>query len=88
MGAFEKTLVYLSTITLLLAGIFFIYEGSTYLQMKKSNPSIPNKMYVAASCAIALGAFEIIFAFVHIFLFSDTLEIPFLNEFKKKIMAK
>ena len=71
----EKFIAYISAATLLAAGVFFIYEGSTYLKMKKSNPSMPNKIYTVASLAIILGSCEIAIGAWHVYYYilrSDT----------------
>ena len=45
-----------------------IYEGSNYIQLKKSNPAIPDKIYAAAVLAIVLGVAEIGFGLYHVFI--------------------
>ena len=66
--SFENTLKWVSMISLLAAGGFMIYEGITYIQLKKSNPSVPDTMYAAAVLAIVLGVAEISFGLYHIYM--------------------
>jgi len=61
----EKLMNRLSMIALLVAGIIFLFEGIKYVQMKKTNPSLPDKLYAAAVLAIILGIIEIAFAVAH-----------------------
>jgi hypothetical protein len=55
-------------VTLLVAGAVMIYEGSTYIKAKHSNPSIPDKIYAAAVLAIVLGVAEIAYGIYHFWL--------------------
>ena len=65
---FDKTLKWISMVTLLVAGAVMIYEGSTYIKAKHSNPSIPDKIYAAAVLAIVLGVAEIAYGIYHFWL--------------------
>jgi len=58
----------LSMISLLVTGVIFLYEGIKYLTMKKQNPALPDKLYVAAILAIILGIAEIAFGVAHFWL--------------------
>lgn len=65
----ELLLKNLSMITLILAGLFFIYEGSYYIAMKRDNPQrIPDKMYAAGYFTMILGIVSIIFGALHFFI--------------------
>lgn len=64
----DKTFKYLSMISLLVAGAIMLYEGASYVQTKNANPSIPDKIYVAAVLAIVLGVAEIAFGIYHLFI--------------------
>ena len=63
----EKTLLIISMVVLIVTGIIFIIEGISYLRLKKQNPQIPNKLYVAGILAIILGIIDIIFGGLHWF---------------------
>lgn len=56
---------YIAMVVLIGAGIFMIYEGSTYIKMKHSNPDIPDTIYAAAVLAIIIGFCEIVFGVAH-----------------------
>ena len=58
-----------SVITFILFGSILVYEGVEFYHMKKSNPSIPNKMYVAAYLSIILGIIEILLGFGQLYFF-------------------
>lgn len=64
----EKILNRASMISLIVAGIVFIYEGAKYFNMKKQNPDIPDKIYVAAVLCIIIGIIEIIFGIAHLWM--------------------
>jgi hypothetical protein len=64
----ETTIKYISMATLLIAGTIMIYEGASYVQLKQSNPAIPDKIYAAAVLAIVLGVTEIAFGIYHFFI--------------------
>jgi hypothetical protein len=64
----EEIFKYVSMISLFIAGGFMLYEGIVYIQLKKSNPSVPDTMYAAATLAIALGIAEIAFGIYHFFM--------------------
>jgi hypothetical protein len=58
----------LSMITLVVAGLFFIYEGSVLVQMRNDNPKkVSNKVAIAGWLTIALGIISIGFAVMHLF---------------------
>lgn len=59
----------ISVITFILFGSILVYEGVKFYHMKKSNPSIPNKIYVAAYLSIILGILEILLGFSQLYFF-------------------
>ena len=66
MVSVELILNRLSMVSLITAGIVFIYEGAKYFNMKKQNPDIPEKIYVAAIMCIVVGVIEIVFGIGHL----------------------
>lgn len=54
-----------SMITLIVTGVFLIYEGATYLALKKRYPNLPTKVTVAAYLSIILGVMEIVGGVLH-----------------------
>lgn len=65
----------LSMFGLIVAGIWFIIEGSKYIEMKKANPKFPDKLYAAGVLTIFLGILSLIFAGLH-FLFPTEIIKP------------
>jgi len=58
----------LSMATLVIAGMFFIYEGSVLIELHRENPKkISNKVVVAGTLTIVLGVISIAFAVLHLF---------------------
>lgn len=58
-----------SIIALIVAGVFFIYEGAVLVDMHRSNPrQVPAKIAVAGSLTIFLGVLSLAFVAVHLFL--------------------
>lgn len=64
----EKFVNRLSMISLIIAGTIFVYEGIKYIYMKKNNPNLSDKVYVAGVLALVLGIIEIAFGVYHIFM--------------------
>ena len=65
----EKLMNMLSILTLVVAGLFFLYEGSTFIAAYKENPAkVSKKMVVAGSLTIALGLLSFVLAFLHVFI--------------------
>jgi uncharacterized membrane protein YqhA len=58
----RKIVKYTVIIGLLVAGAIFLWKGASFVQMKKSNSDIPDKIYAAAVLAIVIGSVEIILA--------------------------
>lgn len=68
MSNTEKLLNRVSMLSLIAAGIFFIYEGSILVEMHRDSPSkIPSKVAVAGALTIFLGVLSLGFALVHLF---------------------
>lgn len=68
----EYLLNRISMISLLAGGAFFIYEGASYISMKRQNPDkIPDKIYAAGVFTILLGIVSIIFGLVHLWVPTD-----------------
>ena len=63
----DKTIVIVSSVALIVAGLVFIYEAIRYYQMKAEQPDIPDKIYLAASLALLIGIIDIIFGIAHFF---------------------
>ena len=63
----DKTIIIVSSVSLIFAGLVFIYEAIRYFQMKADQPSIPDKIYVAASLALIIGLVDIAFGIAHFF---------------------
>lgn len=57
-----------SMVSLIIAGLIFIYQGLLYINMKKKNPDISDKIHIAAAFAILLGIAEIIFGIAHLWI--------------------
>ena len=65
----EKILNIVSTLTLVAAGLFFLYEGSVFISLQKENPNkVSKKMLVAGAITIVLGVASLILAGLHVFL--------------------
>jgi len=65
----EAVLNRVSVISLVVGGIFFLYEGSVLVDMHRSNPEkIPPKIAVAGSLTILLGVVSLAFAVFHFVL--------------------
>lgn len=62
----ETIVTVVTAIGFLAFGAVLIYEGVSFYQMKKSNPTLPNKLNVAAWLSISCGILEIL---IGIFLF-------------------
>jgi hypothetical protein len=58
----------LSMISLIVAGLVFLYQGIHYFKMKKDNPSLPSKMYLVCVVAIIVGLADIGFGIAHFWL--------------------
>lgn len=57
-----------SMVLLVGVGVFFIYEGSTLIELHRESPEkIPAKVAVAGSLTIFLGVASILFAGLHLF---------------------
>lgn len=64
----ELILNRVSMALLVAGGLFFIYEGSTLVEMHRDSPDkIPPKVAVAGSLTILLGVISIAFAVLHLF---------------------
>lgn len=57
-----------SMISLVIAGLVFVYQGMVYIDMKKKNPDISDKIHIAAAFAILLGVAEIAFGIAHFWI--------------------
>jgi putative Mn2+ efflux pump MntP len=57
---------WLTVVLLVLVGAFMIYEGISYIQMKKKNNDIPDTIYAAAVLSIFIGICEVAFGIAHI----------------------
>lgn len=67
--SFETTANRLSMVTLILGGLFFIYEGTVLIILHRENPKrISSKLVAAGTLTIALGVISIAFAILHLFL--------------------
>jgi hypothetical protein len=55
-------------ISLIVAGLVFLYQGIHYFKMKKDNPSLPSKMYLVCVVAIIVGLADIGFGIAHFWL--------------------
>ena len=64
----EKLLIRVSMIVLLVTGAIFIYEGIKYINIKKENPNLSDKLYVAGAFALTLGVVEIAFGVFHFYM--------------------
>lgn len=53
---------------LLAGGVYFIYEGSKYINMKQMNSKLPDKLYIAGTFTIVLGVISIAFGIWHFFI--------------------
>ena len=56
----------ISMISLIIAGIMITSEGFQYLQDKKNNPKLSDKIYVVAYVAIGLGLFDVLIGIAHL----------------------
>lgn len=65
----ELSLNIITIASLILGGLIFLYQGVDYINIKKNDPKIPNKMYVAGIFTVILGFVSIAFAIVHYFFF-------------------
>ena len=64
----ELILNRVSMIALVVAGIFFLYEGGVLIDSHRQNPQrIPAKVAVAGTLTIILGIISIGFAILHFF---------------------
>lgn len=57
-----------SMVTIIFTGIILIYEGVVYISMKRDDPTLPTKVYVAAWLSIGLGIAELAFGLLHLWL--------------------
>jgi hypothetical protein len=65
----EDILNKLSMIALLAGGVYFIYEGASYIALRNNDPKkYPEKMVVAGSFTIVLGIVSIGFGIWHFFI--------------------
>ena len=64
----EQILNKLSMFALLAGGVYFIYEGSKYINMKQMNSKLPDKLYIAGTFTIVLGVISIAFGIWHFFI--------------------
>lgn len=72
-----------SMVCLLGGGLFFIYEGAQYIDMKRQNPNkVPDKMYVAGIFTIILGLVSIGFGLFHLWVPTDIVAEPVKNIMK------
>jgi uncharacterized membrane protein YfcA len=67
----ESTIKYISMIALIATGAYMIYEGISYIEIKRANPSTPDTIYAAAVLAIFVGFLEIAFGVYHFYLISS-----------------
>jgi uncharacterized membrane protein len=66
----EQFLNIASTLTLVAAGLFFLYEGAVLINFYNQNPQkVSKKMAVAGSITIVLGVASLILAGLHVFIF-------------------
>lgn len=66
----EKLLNIVSIITLILAGLFFLYEGSVLVNSHRENPQkVSSKLAVAGTLTIVLGIASLVLAALHLFIF-------------------
>lgn len=64
----EYILNRLSMISLIAAGLYFLYEGSSFIKTKTQNPDkVPDNMTVLGVLTIILGIVAIIFGIAHYF---------------------
>lgn len=61
----ETFVKYTSMVSLMILGIFMIYEGARYIDMRRTNPDIPESIYAAAVLSIFVGFGEFIFGLAH-----------------------
>jgi len=63
---YEYLINRISMVSLIAGGMFFIYEGVTYMNMKRDNPDkVPDKIYAAGVFTILLGIVSIAFGALH-----------------------
>jgi len=65
MAEVGKMLMYASMISMIAVGVFLLYEGATYIQMKSQNSDIPDLIYAAAFFAFLVGTMDIVFGIAH-----------------------
>jgi O-antigen ligase len=58
----------ISMVSLIIAGAIFIYQGIKYINMKKTNPDLSDKLYVAGVFALILGVVEVAFGVYHVMM--------------------
>lgn len=77
----EVLLNQVSSIALIVGGVFFIYEGAVLIDMHRSNPSkVPSKVAVAGSLTIFLGVLSLAFVGIHMVLDGSASEL--ISKFK------
>ena len=57
--------VYVMMVVLIATGVYMIYEGAKYIEMREKNPDIPPTIYAASTLAFVVGIMDIIFGIAH-----------------------
>jgi phosphatidylserine synthase len=73
MSSMETIVTVVTALGFLAFGAVLISEGVSFYQMKKSNPTLPNKLYVAAWLSILCGIIEIFIGIFLILVLSGTI---------------
>lgn len=58
---------WISMISVIIAGLIFIWEGLRLISIKKKNPKMPKKIYALAVICLIVGIFDIVVGILHIF---------------------
>jgi len=65
---FEYFLNRLSAFGLFIAAVFCFYEGAKMINMKREDPKVPTKIYVAGFFTLFLGVLSVVFGVLHFFI--------------------
>lgn len=64
----SEVINYISMVSVIIAGVIFIWEGIRLISIKKKNNKMPGKIYTLAVLCLIIGVFDIVVGILHIYL--------------------